>query len=67
MGYRIPRGTPLMLIPYYMHVSSHNYLAPYKFWPQRWLPDASEGEAHGLQTTGGPAEPASMSSCTLWV
>lgn len=39
MGYRIPQGTPLMLAPYPMHVSPHNYMHPYKFWPDRWLTD----------------------------
>ncbi len=39
MGYRIPQGTPLMLAPYPMHVSPHNYLHPHKFWPDRWLAD----------------------------
>ncbi len=37
MGYRIPQGTPLMLAPYPMHVSPHNYIHPHKFWPDRWL------------------------------
>ena len=39
MGYR-PKGTPLMLAPYPMHVSPHNYVQPHKFWPDRWMPAA---------------------------
>ena len=36
-GYRIPKGTPLMLAPHPMHVSPHNFLHPNKFWPERWV------------------------------
>ena len=41
MGYRIPQGTPLMLAPYPMHVSPHNYIHPHKFWPDRWFAESS--------------------------
>ena len=37
MGYRIPKGTPLMMPTYAMHVNASNYLQPRKFWPERWL------------------------------
>ena len=44
MGFRIPKGTPLMLSPYPMQVSPYNFLQPNTFWPDRWLsetvPDA---------------------------
>ena len=44
MGFRIPKGTPLMLSPYPMQVSPYNFLQPNMFWPDRWLsetvPDA---------------------------
>lgn len=36
LGYRIPKGTPLMLGPYAMHMSPQNFLQPYDFLPSRW-------------------------------
>ncbi len=36
-GYRIPKGTPVQLPVYPMHLSPHNYLQPSKFWPERWM------------------------------
>ena len=50
MGYRIPKGTPLMMPVYAMHVSSSNYLQPLKFWPGRWLTsveDEHDGDSKG--------------------
>ena len=35
-GYRVPKGTPIHLAPYCLHVSSANYQQPFKFWPERW-------------------------------
>ena len=40
-GYRIPQGTRLMLAPYPMHLSRHNFLHPDKFWPERWVSDGA--------------------------
>ena len=36
-GYRIPKGTPVQLPVYPMHLSPHNYVQPFKFWPERWM------------------------------
>ena len=36
-GYRVPKGTTLMLSPHPIHVSHANYLHPHKFWPERWV------------------------------
>ncbi|KAA6427588.1 MAG: cytochrome P450 [Trebouxia sp. A1-2] len=36
-GYRIPKGTPVQLPVYPMHLSPHNYVQPCKFWPERWM------------------------------
>ena len=44
MGYRIPKGTPLILAPYSMHLSPHNYVAPQKFWPDRWMSETIPAE-----------------------
>ena len=44
MGYRIPKGTPLILAPYPMHVSPHNYVQPHKFWPDRWMLDTTPAD-----------------------
>ena len=44
MGYRIPKGTPLMLAPYPMHLSPHNYVHPQKFWPDRWMSETITAE-----------------------
>jgi len=54
MGYRIPQGTPLMLAPYPMHVSPHNYLHPHKFWPDRWLADTIAKD--NLEQSGSVSE-----------
>lgn len=35
-GYRVPKGTPVQLPPYSMHLSSANFVQPQKFWPERW-------------------------------
>ena len=51
MGYRIPKGTPLMMPFYAMHVSPSNYLQPSKFWPERWL-SATEAEQHDADLKG---------------
>lgn len=37
MGYRIPKGTPLVMPLHALHVSSSNYLQPDKFLRERWL------------------------------
>ena len=42
MGYRIPKGTPIMMPPFATHVSSSNYLWPCEFWPERWLSTAGD-------------------------
>ena len=44
MGYRIPKGTPLILAPYPMHLSPYNYVAPQKFWPDRWMSEVTSAE-----------------------
>lgn len=36
MGYRIPKGVPLMFAPLPMHLSPFNFSHPDKFWPDRW-------------------------------
>ncbi|KAL3146214.1 hypothetical protein ABBQ32_002915 [Trebouxia sp. C0010 RCD-2024] len=35
-GYRIPKGTPLMLPPHAMQLCPDNFSRPNKFWPDRW-------------------------------
>lgn len=47
LGYRIPKGTPLMLGPYAMHTSRQNFLQPYNFLPARWV-GASEAVTPGI-------------------
>ncbi|KAL3140969.1 hypothetical protein ABBQ32_005491 [Trebouxia sp. C0010 RCD-2024] len=36
-GYRVPKGTVLSMPPYALQLSPHNFTAPDKFWPGRWL------------------------------
>ncbi|KAL3140970.1 hypothetical protein ABBQ32_005492 [Trebouxia sp. C0010 RCD-2024] len=36
-GYRVPKGTVLSMPPYALQLSPHNFTAPEKFWPKRWL------------------------------
>ena len=50
-GFRIPKGTALMLAPYPMHVSPHNYIEPFKFYPERWLSETVE-QAQNLKQSG---------------
>lgn len=47
MGYRIPKGTALMLPPFALHTSSDNFLHPYRFWPERWHPDTASEDSKG--------------------
>ena len=36
-GYRVPKGTVLSMPAYALQLSPHNFTAPQKFWPKRWL------------------------------
>ena len=36
-GWRVPKGTPLFMPSYAIHVSPDNYLQPHNFSPDRWL------------------------------
>ena len=35
-GYRVPKGTPIMMSSYPLHASDNNYISPAQFWPERW-------------------------------
>jgi cytochrome P450 len=41
-GYRIPRGSTMVVSQYYMHRNPKVWQDPDKFWPQRWLSATGE-------------------------
>lgn len=56
-GYRVPKRTVLSMPPYALQLSPHNFIAPGKFWPGRWLKASDTSEVidpggHTLVSSG---------------